>query len=97
VDENRILAIRAVQGRIDVELASLERFQVRGDRLVLVLADVQSSRSRHPDGDLTRVIFTLEVAEFASVPNGTRVLVRYGANDAREWDFGPLDKAMLAP
>jgi hypothetical protein len=98
LEGNRVLAIRAVEAaRIELELASVQPFQARGDQLVLALDQVQSARSRHPDGDLTRAVFTFEASELAGVPNGTRILVRYGANDAREWDFGRLDKSLLTP
>jgi hypothetical protein len=97
-EDNRIVAIQQVEGgRIELELASAQAFQARGERLSLALGTVQSTRSRHPGGDLSSVTFTLEAAEFASIPNGTRVLVRYGTDDALQWDFGPLDKSLLAP
>jgi hypothetical protein len=58
---------------------------------------VQSRWSRHPDGDLTRVIFSLPGRAFAAAPDGERLRVRYASNALRQWDFGVLDKSRLTP
>jgi hypothetical protein len=96
VEGNRLVGLRAVDSRhVDVELSTAQAFQAQDDQLVLYIGGLRSPRSRHPDGDLTRVVFTIEARDFVAAPDGERLLVRYAANDTREWDFGVLDKSLL--
>jgi hypothetical protein len=94
---NQVVALRAEDGRVELELLTPQAFRAQDDRLVLDLGDVRATRSRHPAGDMNRVVFTLDAQAFAGVPNGARLLVRYASNDARQWDFGALDTSRLRP
>jgi hypothetical protein len=98
VQGNAIVALR-VAGRqnVEIELSSPRPFQAQDDQLVLEIGALQSARSRHPQGDLTRVVFTLDARDFAAASNSDRLLVRYALSDARQWDFGALDKSLLRP
>jgi hypothetical protein len=98
VEGNRLLGLHAIDNRhVDIELSTARAFQAQDDHLVLYLGNVQSVRSRHPDGDLTRVTFTLDARDFIAAADGEPLLVRYATSNAREWDFGALDKSLLRP
>jgi hypothetical protein len=97
VDGNVVVGWRALDPRrVDIELSAGQAFQALDDQLVLQLGPVQTNQSRHPDGDLKRVVFTLEASDFLNVPDGERLLVRYATGNAIEWDFGALDKSLSA-
>jgi hypothetical protein len=60
--------------------------------------------SRHPDGSLNTVIFTLTREEFDRTKDGDLVTVQHGGctEDLTQlrpywdlWIFGPLDKSLL--
>jgi hypothetical protein len=98
VEGNVVVGWRALEPRrVDIELSAGQAFQALDDQLMLQLGPVQSSQSRHPDGDLKRVVFTLEASDFLAVPDGERLLVRYATGNAIEWDFGALDKSVTTP
>ena len=95
-DGNTLVALRRSDaGRVEIELASPEAFRARDDQLLLEIGEVRAAWSRHPDGDLTRVIFSLPARAFATARDGERLRVRYTTNDTRQWDFGALDKSRL--
>ncbi len=95
---NQVVALRAQEGgRVEIELLTPRAFRAQDDRLVLDIGQVRAARSRHPAGNLNRVVFTLDAGAFAAVANGERLLVRYASNDLRQWDFGVLDKSRLRP
>jgi hypothetical protein len=51
--------------------------------------------SRHPDdGSLYTLIFTVPPEHLARAA-GARVVVQYGHDARVQWDFGPLDRALL--
>lgn len=93
---NSIVALRAVDARVEIELRSAQPFHALDDHLVLDMGPVRASGSRHPDGDLTRVVFGLTAAAFAAAPDGETLRVRYATNERRQWEFGALDKSRLA-
>jgi hypothetical protein len=98
VDGNAVVALRSVENhRIELELTTPQAFQAQGDQLVLDIGDQRATQSRHPAGSLTRVVFTLDARFFVNTRDGERIRVRYASNDARQWDFGPLDKSRLQP
>jgi Kelch motif protein/galactose oxidase-like protein len=98
VEGNSVIALRAAENRlVELELLTREPFRAQDDQLLLELGDVQSTRSRHPDGALSRVIFTLEAPAFAAARDGEPIVVRYASNDARRWEFGALQKSLLQP
>ncbi len=66
-------------------------------RLNPEIGDVRASGSRHPEGDLKRVVFSVPARAFALARDGERLLVRYATSDIQQWDFGALDKSRLAP
>jgi Kelch motif protein/galactose oxidase-like protein len=98
VEGNSVVALRAADNRVvELELLTAEPFRAQDDQLLLELGNVQSTRSRHPDGALSRVIFTLDAPAFAAASEGARIVVRYASNDARRWEFGTLQKSLLQP
>jgi hypothetical protein len=94
---NRQVALRAVDGRIELELETQTAFRAQNDVLLLELGSQRVLRSGHPGGSLQRVVFTLDPASFNALPDNAPVRVRYASNDARQWDFGVLDKSHLRP
>jgi hypothetical protein len=96
---NAVVALRAVQNNrfVEVELSTQTPFKVQDDELVLDVGQIRTARSRHPSGNLRRVIFTLPAPGFVAAANGAPLIVRYGSNDMLQWDFGPLDKSRLQP
>ncbi len=95
---NEVVALRAVENaRVEIELATSQPFLAQDDHLVLEIGRVQSTQSRHPDGDLTRVVFTFDGTALQNLRTGDRMFVRYASNDARQWDFGRLDRSRLQP
>jgi hypothetical protein len=82
---------------IEVELTSATAFPVTDDlpRLRVGNRDIVMSRFAD-DGDTHKIIFRMTPQEFASLPNGAGMKVRYGDELAnREWNFGKFDKAGL--
>jgi len=97
-DGNTLVALRPIDGgRVEIELATHTAFQALDDQLVLEIGDVRASWSRHPDGDLSRVIFSVPMADFVAARDGDALRVRYATHDIRQWRFGALDKSRLAP
>jgi hypothetical protein len=93
---NRVLSVRVVeQTRVEIELASEHAFQVKDDPLVLSLGGQQTLLSRHPDGDLRRVVFSLDLASFLALAERAALRVGHASNAALTWEFGPLDKTRL--
>jgi hypothetical protein len=98
VEGNSVLALRTVEGRkVELELLTQQPFLAQDDQLLLELGNVRSTQSRHPDGALDRVVFTVDAQAFASVRNQEPIEVRYNSNDSRRWAFGPLEKSRLLP
>jgi Kelch motif protein len=97
VEGNSVVALRPVENqRVELELSTPQPFQAQGDLLVLDIGKQRTTQSRHPGGSMTRVVFTLDARTFVNLRNGERLRVHYAANDARQWDFGQLDKSRLA-
>ncbi|HTV22975.1 MAG TPA: hypothetical protein VMG12_30000, partial [Polyangiaceae bacterium] len=96
-DGNTLVALRPVDGHIELELSTPNPFRAQGDQLVLDIGDARTTRSRHPDGDLGRVVFSLSIAQYNAARDGDALRVHYAASDVRQWDFGVLDKSRLAP
>jgi hypothetical protein len=93
---NNVVGLRALQdGGVEIELATGEPFRAQDDQLVLTLGELGTGQSRHPDGSLSRVVFTLDGPTFNNARDGAPLLVRYASNTARQWDFGALNKAAL--
>jgi hypothetical protein len=98
VEGNSVVAVRSTESQnVEIEVATEQPFQPLDDQLVLQVGDVQCNRSRHPNGDLERAVFTLDARSFAAAQDGETIVVRYASNDIRQWEFGPLEKARLLP
>ena len=113
-DANVVRSIRAVTvaassapaPTIEIELNSSREFPVRDEIVILRIGGRDFSRSRPPkDGSLNTLIFMLTADEFAQLPDGAAMSVRYGRGLRDEssvgtatarWDFGKLNKALLA-
>lgn len=93
-ETNRIVGIRqaVAEGRaiIEIELQSSRAFPVGGALATLMVGDKSFQLSRFPSGKTDRLIFTLDPAEFAALPNGAPVSVVIGG--APPWRFGALAK-----
>jgi hypothetical protein len=96
---NAIGALRTTAGgrSVEIELTAGEPFRVGGDMLVLDAGHRASVLSRHPNGNLRRVIFTIEKSTFDSLADGASLEVRYRSGAGDSWHFGPLDKKRLTP
>ena len=91
---------------IEVELNSSREFPIRDEVVILRIGTRDIFRSRTPsDGSLNTLIFMLTADEFAQIADGADMSVRYG-KDLRggraavrnpRWNFGKLNKALLAP
>jgi hypothetical protein len=98
VDGNSVVAVRNTEDQnVEIEVLTEQPFQPLDDQLVLEIGDVRCTRSRHPDGELERAVFTLDARSFAAARDGDTIIVRYASNDMRQWEFGPLEKARLLP
>jgi hypothetical protein len=94
---NTVRTLAATGSDVEVELASAERFVVQDAALVLEIGGQRSVRSRHPGGDLRRVIFRVDAASFARARDGGTLRVRAATSGTKVWDFGALNKARLRP
>ncbi len=65
---------------VEIEVSSDRAFPIRNAILTLHVGDRSTSLSNHPDGDMTRAVFTLDADEFASIPDGSTASVRYGGS-----------------
>lgn len=98
VEGNSVVAVRnADDQNVEIEVLTEQPFRPLDDQLVLQIGDVRCTRSRHPDGNLERAVFTLDADSFAAARDGATIVVRYASNDVRQWEFGPLEKARLLP
>jgi hypothetical protein len=99
-ETNRIVSIRSASVQtaagsslpgIEIEVTSSRPFPV-GDALPVLTIGTQSfNLSRFPStGRTDHLIFMLDPAEFASLPNGAEVSVTIGG--APRWSMGPLRK-----
>jgi hypothetical protein len=85
-----------LEGSIEIELTSPTPFPVRSEVVMLRIGNQESTISRHPDdGNLNTLIFTVQPEQFARATAGERVVVQFGHDASRQWDFGPLDGALL--
>lgn len=93
-ETNRIVAIRRAlaEGRaiIEIELQSSRAFPVGGALATLTIGDKSFQLSRFPSGKTDRLVFMLDPAEFAALPDGAPVSVAIGG--APPWRFGALAK-----
>jgi hypothetical protein len=100
----------AATAEIDIELHSTQEFPIRDQVVVLRIGNSDFMKSRSPaDGSLNTLIFSVPADEFAQLPNGAQITVRYGKGDPElpqgvaaqaaanrwRWDFGKLDKSLL--
>jgi Kelch motif protein len=98
VEGNSVVAMRNTDNQnVEIEVLTEQPFQPLDDQLVLQIGDVRCTRSRHPNGQLQRAIFTLDAPTFAAARDGQTITVRYASNDTRQWQFGPLQKSALEP
>jgi hypothetical protein len=85
-------------GGVEIELALADGglFPVRGSLAVLEVGSQRFTLSRHPDGDTSRLIFTVPAGEFAALRRGDPVRVYYGsaAHGASNWEarFGSFSR-----
>ena len=93
---NVIQNIQTIPGGIEIELTSPTPFPVRNEVVMLRIGNQECTISRHPeDGSLNTLIFTVQPEQFARAAAGERVVVQFGNDASRQWDFGPLDGALL--
>ena len=94
---NAVVSLKtANSGRsVELELSTGTAFVPHADLLVLDVAGLRSSVSRHPNGNLSKVVFSVDKAEFDAIPDGETVRVRYQKGFGNEWEFGSLDKSRL--
>jgi hypothetical protein len=85
-------------GGVEVELALANGslFPVRDSLAVLEVGSQRFTLSRHPDGDTSRLIFTVPADRFATLRKGDPVRVYYGSatNGASNWEarFGGFSR-----
>jgi len=93
---NVIKNIQTTQVGIEIELTSPTPFPVRNAVVMLRVGNQECTTSRYPeDGNLNTLIFTMKPEQFARAAAGERVVVQYGHDESVQWDFGPLDRALL--
>jgi hypothetical protein len=93
---NVIKNIQTTQAGIEIELTSPTPFPVRNAVVMLRIGNQEFTTSRHPeDGNLNTLIFTVPPEQLARAAAGERVVVQYGHDESVQWDFGPLDRALL--
>jgi hypothetical protein len=92
---NTIQSVKSVGAAIEIALESEHFFDLRARNLVLSVGAAQTTRARHPDGDLHRVRFLLARDTFDRLAQGAPISVQYGTGASTVWDFGALDKASL--
>ncbi len=63
---------------VEIEISSDRPFPTRDAMLTLQVGRRTFHLSSHPDGDRTRVVFTLGDDEFASIPDGSGASIRFG-------------------
>lgn len=103
---SEIVALRRIDGEIEIELFSTAPFPVRALYPALCIGNDSFERSRSPlDGNLSVLIFSLTEAEFEGLEDGGPVSIRYGgcqreiAELRPYWDlwlFPPFDRGLLA-
>lgn len=103
-------AAGAATAEIEIELHSTQPFPILDQVVVLRIGNQDFLKSRSPeDGSLNTLFFSVSADAFAQLPDGARMTVRYGKGDpdgveqsaaqaarGRRWDFGTLDKSLLA-
>ncbi|MGH7378462.1 MAG: hypothetical protein ACREKK_13735, partial [Candidatus Methylomirabilales bacterium] len=105
--ENKIVSIRSVAAGIEIELYSSMPFPARALQAVLCIGDLPGfwqSRAG-AGGRMNTLIFTITTEEFARTRTGDPVAVEHGGCERSPddmvpywdlWEFGPLDKGLLA-
>jgi hypothetical protein len=79
---------------VEVALSSSTPFRVRDQLLALeVGGQVRSRFSRHPSGNVKKVVFRMPKTDFEALPANEAVRVRYGSGPGPAWDFGRMDKS----
>ncbi len=85
----RFAAIRRVRregqttGELEIELRSRAGFPVRNELPILRVAGRDFSLSRYPEsGETTSLLFTLSADDFARLPDGAELSLRYGESSA---------------
>ncbi len=78
----RVASSTALNGAsgVEIEITGDRAFQIRNAMLKLNVGGKSISISRHPNGDMARVVFTLDENDYASIPDGSVASVRYGAS-----------------
>lgn len=95
-----VAAAEALQGargvEIELALANGSLFPVRDALAVLEVGSQRFTLSRFPDGDTSRLVFTVPAGEFAALRQGDPVRVYYGsaAHGASNWEarFGAFSR-----
>lgn len=81
---------------IEVALTTTTPFPVRDQLLTLEVGGrVQSRLSRHPSGDVRKVVFRIPKGDFDALPSGETMRVRFGRGPGTQWDFGRLNKGQV--
>lgn len=99
-DTNTVRSITTLStGEIEIAVTSTRAFPVRNQLVSLHIGDKTFSRSRSPaDGSLNTLIFLVPGDEFKKVASGDSMTVQFGNSQmpGDKWDFGALNKRMLA-
>jgi hypothetical protein len=107
-DVNTVKRIQTAGDVVEIEVHSNREFPIRNQVVVLRIGTQEFFRSKSPeDGSLKTLIFMLSPDQFAALPDGAAMTVKYGrekdgagdleiASAARglKWDFGKLNKAI---
>jgi hypothetical protein len=97
---NRVVSMRPTPDGAWVQIEVVTggtKFSPRDARLELQMGGAKSLLSGSPNGDLSRVIFTMDRKAFDAVANGATMTARYVPTSDIEWSFGALDKSLLTP
>jgi hypothetical protein len=93
---NRVVSMRRAEGGdVVIELSTQTPFKVGDEQLVLSVGAIRSVRSRHPEGNLQKVAFTLPGSSLLGVAQNETLRVSYGTSEVWTWDFGALDLSLL--
>lgn len=89
-------SLRSAAGeKVEFVLTSGTPFLARAELIVLEIGATRSVVASYPNGNLKKIVFSLEKAQFDKLSNGAPLRVHYEGADGTEWDFGALDKSRL--
>ena len=89
---NRVQIRRAGKANVEIQVSSDRPFRVVNAGVVLYIGQQKTYISRHPQGKLNTLIFTIPADDFARTKDGDAIAVRYEPDSQGHWDFGVLNK-----